>query len=149
MIVRYVRERKDDKKLQNFHLTLNQCYICLGIIFYGDSSIAPQIIILSDPRYIPCSFDLDCFDCVDPHIPDGWKFLGDSRGFCRLYPKEIDDDFWDKLEEGNEVSQVILDAIIRKIERFHNIKIEDINKIQKVENLFKPEDPCGWPFQYK
>ena len=126
MILRYSREMENEKSEKGPYLTLGMDYICLGIIFYGNTSISPQAIVPSNHNEKPYSFDLSCFDFVDSRIPEGWSFSGDERGFCELFPNEISPDFLDSVEAGHEVYNIILSAVIRKIKRFHDIEDEGI-----------------------
>lgn len=118
MKVRYARPRDYKGQGDDPSFTLGKTYVALGVRFQPEGRPA-MITVQRDSDSTPVLVELQCFDVVDPAVPNDWTFLDFGSGRYSIAPREFGGDFWDRFHDENPEAEKTFEQVIERPKIFH------------------------------
>ncbi|MFJ2994838.1 hypothetical protein [Pandoraea sp. NPDC087047] len=78
-----------------------------------------MITVQRDSDSTPVLVELQCFDVVDPAVPNDWTFLDFGSGRYSIAPREFGGDFWDRFHDENPEAEKTFEQVIERLKIFH------------------------------
>ena len=119
MIIKYANFVKTSS--QASHLIKGKKYFVLKISF--NSKNIKYCVRSKNPDYDPIPVESECFEVIDPHLPEGWVVNHHENGHISMQPAEFAGDFWEQYYEGDEAQGLktayLFEETYQKIRKFH------------------------------
>ena len=101
-------------------LLMSHDHLVIGISFREEVT---NVSIIDPSDHEPVSWDLSCFEIIDPRIPPDWIMERYYETRYLLFPEAYNkENFWDDYYSGYAWAREAFEEVVRGLYKFHGLR---------------------------